>query len=89
MIHLEGIEKCCAFTGPRPKNLPWKNDETDSRCVKLKAVLDEQIAALASSGVIHYLSGMAEAVDYEKRRIMRSEASKLLYIKIRYRNHFA
>jgi len=67
------IEKACAFTGHRPYKFPWKYDETDSRCVALKAVLAEQIAALAEVGVTDFLSGMAEAVDYEKRRVMRSE----------------
>lgn len=29
----------CAFTGHRPHKFSWKNDETDPRCVELKAVL--------------------------------------------------
>ena len=54
---------CCAFTGHRPSKFPWKYDETDSRCVALKAVLTEQIAALANAGLTQFLSGMAEATD--------------------------
>ncbi|MDE7245922.1 MAG: DUF1273 domain-containing protein [Oscillospiraceae bacterium] len=57
------LSKSCAFTGHRPCKFPWKYDETDSRCVALKTVLAEQIAALADAGVTQYLSGMAEAVD--------------------------
>ncbi len=57
------IGKSCAFTGHRPSKFPWRYDETDSRCVALKAVLAEQIAALAEAGVTQFLSGMAEAVD--------------------------
>ncbi len=57
------IGKSCAFTGHRPSKLPWRYDETDSRCVALKAVLAEQITRLAESGITEYLSGMAEAVD--------------------------
>ncbi len=53
----------CAFTGHRPHKFPWRYDETDSRCVALKAVLAEQISALDEAGVKHFLSGMAEAVD--------------------------
>ncbi len=56
-------DKSCAFTGHRPNKFPWRYDETDSRCVALKAVLAEQIAALAEAGVTQFLSGMAEAVD--------------------------
>ncbi len=57
------LKKCCAFTGHRPSKFPWRYDETDSRCVALKAVLAEQIATLAGAGVTQFLSGMAEAVD--------------------------
>ena len=57
------LTKCCAFTGHRPSKFPWRYDETDSRCVALKAVLTEQIAALADAGVTQFLSGMAEATD--------------------------
>ena len=57
------MNKVCAFTGHRPNKLPWRYDETDRRCVALKAVLTEQIAALAEEGFTHFLSGMAEATD--------------------------
>ncbi len=57
------LTKCCAFTGHRPSKFPWRYDETDSRCVALKAVLTEQIAALVNAGFTQFLSGMAEAVD--------------------------
>ena len=67
------LGKCCAITGHRPHKFPWRDDETDSRCVALKAVLAEQIAALVNAGFTQFLSGMAEATDYEKRKVMRSE----------------
>ena len=35
----------------------------DSRCIALKAVLAEQIAALVNAGFTQFLSGMAEATD--------------------------
>ena len=57
------LENCCAFTGHRPCKFPWKYDEADSRCVALKAVLAEQIAALVDAGFTQFLSGMAEATD--------------------------
>ena len=55
--------KVCAFTGHRPNKLPWRYDETDSRCVALKAVLMEQITLLVEAGVTQFLSGMAEGTD--------------------------
>ena len=57
------LGKCCAITGHRPHKFPWRDDETDSRCVALKAVLAEQIAALVNAGFTQFLSGMAEATD--------------------------
>ena len=57
------INKVCAFTGHRPGKLPWRYDETDSRCVALKAVLMEQITLLVEAGVTQFLSGMAEGTD--------------------------
>ena len=56
-------ERFCAFTGHRPRKLPWKYCETDPRCIALKSVLEGQIARLARSGVTEYLSGMAEGTD--------------------------
>lgn len=53
----------CAFTGHRPSKFPWKYNQNDGRCVALKAVLTEQIAALAEAGVRDFCSGMAEGTD--------------------------
>ena len=56
--------KICAFTGHRPKKFPWRYDETDSRCVKLKEALSEQIATLVDrDGVTDILVGGAEGAD--------------------------
>ena len=60
---METMNKVCAFTGHRPSKLPWRYDETDSRCVALKAVLMEQITLLVEAGVTQFLSGMAEGTD--------------------------
>ena len=57
------LSRCCAFTGHRPKKLPWKYDEKDARCIALKAVLTEQIVRLAEAGVTDFFSGMALGVD--------------------------
>lgn len=57
------LTKCCAFTGHCPGKFPWRYNEADSRCVALKAVLAEQIAALVNTGFTQFLSGMAEAAD--------------------------
>ena len=53
----------CAFTGHRPSKFPWKYNQDDARCVALKEVLTEQIAALVEAGVKDFCSGMAEGTD--------------------------
>lgn len=57
------IETSCAFSGHRPHKFPWKNNETDSRCIALKAALTEQITILVGRGVTDYYSGGADGVD--------------------------
>lgn len=53
----------CAFTGHRPHKFPWKSNESDPRCIALKAVLAEQVGNLVSAGVTGYYSGMADGAD--------------------------
>ena len=60
---MKKARKACAFTGHRPKKLPWGYNETDVRCVALKAALERQIRSLVQEGVMDFLSGMAEGVD--------------------------
>lgn len=56
-------QSACAFTGHRPYKFPWKANESDPRCVALKAVLTEEIAALADAGVTCFYSGCADGTD--------------------------
>ena len=53
----------CAFTGHRPHKFPWKNNESDPRCIALKATLVVQIKNLIAAGVTDYYSGMADGSD--------------------------
>ena len=53
----------CAFTGHRPEKFPWKCNEEDERCIKLKTALSNQISELADSGVTQFLSGMCRGCD--------------------------
>ena len=53
----------CAFTGHRPQKFPWKYDETDIRCVKLKSILYEQVFLTMENGITEYFSGMADGAD--------------------------
>ena len=55
--------KSCAFTGHRPQKFPWRDGETDERCVRLKKALAEETEMLVADGYTDFLSGMAEGVD--------------------------
>ncbi len=57
------IERCCAFTGHRPRKFPWGYNEADARCVALKETLAKEIAKLVNAGYTDFFSGMAEGGD--------------------------
>ena len=57
------IERCCAFTGHRPRKFPWGYNEADARCVALKKALAREIAKLVGAGYTDFFSGMAEGTD--------------------------
>ncbi len=57
------FDRCCAFTGHRPRKFPWGYDETDVRCIELKKALAVQIAKLVRDGYTDFFSGMAEGTD--------------------------
>lgn len=66
----------CAFSGHRPHKFPWKENESDPRCVALKEVLAEQIAKLAGAGVTEYFTGGADGTDCWAAEIILSLREK-------------
>lgn len=56
-------ENTCCFTGHRPSKLPWKTDESDPRCRKLKKTLYEVAESVYQAGIRHFICGMAEGCD--------------------------
>ena len=55
--------KVCAFTGHRAKKLPWGFNESDPRCLALKAKLYGVTETLCETGVDRFLCGMANGCD--------------------------
>ena len=53
----------CAFTGHRPERLPWGADESDERCMALKALMIETIREVCENGCRAFLCGMARGCD--------------------------
>ncbi len=53
----------CCFTGHRPAKLPWRNDESDARCIALKEKLRSVLETAIEHGYTHFICGMAEGCD--------------------------
>jgi uncharacterized phage-like protein YoqJ len=53
----------CCFTGHRPEKLPWRMNETDPRCQRLKSWIDFELREAYQSGYRHFLCGMAQGCD--------------------------
>lgn len=60
---MNDLNKCCAFTGHRPAKFPWKYNEQDERCQKLRKALYQQIEKLIIAGVTDFFTGMALGTD--------------------------
>ena len=58
-----GLRHACSFTGPRPDKLPWGYDENGQDCLRLKNRIYDMVEAAYSSGMRHYICGMAEGCD--------------------------
>jgi len=63
------IEKSCCFTGPRPKNFPWRN-ENERYTMPLMARLEREIRKAIDKGYRHFISGMSIGVDMYAARIV-------------------
>lgn len=57
-------ETTCCFTGHRPNKLPWGEDETDPRCLSLKAAIMREVERAYDRGYRHFICGMAKGCDF-------------------------
>lgn len=53
----------CAFTGHRAAKLPWRFDEEDPRCARLKQRIYDAASCVYVSGVRRFICGMANGCD--------------------------
>jgi len=60
---MRGRQSACCFTGHRPSKLPWGTDESDVRCLTLKAKLRAAAESAILEGTEHFICGMAEGCD--------------------------
>ena len=62
----------CTFTGHRDAKLPWKGDESDPRCLRLKEMLYDAVESVYHGGIRHFICGMALGCDqYFCEAVMR------------------
>ena len=57
-------ETTCCFTGHRPNKLPWREDESDPRCLELKAAIAGALEEAYNRGYRHFICGMAQGCDF-------------------------
>ncbi|BDF70723.1 hypothetical protein CE91St41_20480 [Oscillospiraceae bacterium] len=57
-------EHTCCFTGHRPEKLPWREDESDLRCLDLKSRLSQALEGAYTRGMRHFICGMAQGADF-------------------------
>ena len=57
-------ETTCCFSGHRPDQLPWRDDEKDPRCVALKERLTAAVEEAYDKGMRHFICGMARGADF-------------------------
>lgn len=60
---MRGKQYTCCFTGHRPAKLPWGENESDLRCLALKARLRAAAESAVIEGSRHFICGMAEGCD--------------------------
>ena len=53
----------CCFTGHRPQNLPWGQNEDDGRCLLMKQILINIIEESIEDGFTDFYCGMALGAD--------------------------
>ncbi|NCB74169.1 MAG: DUF1273 family protein [Clostridia bacterium] len=60
---MENSRPSCTFTGHREEKLPWRGDEADPRCLRLKELIADSLETVYHSGINHFICGMATGCD--------------------------
>ena len=68
--------------GHRPHKFPWRYDETNSQCIKLKELLSHLVALESIAGITDFYSGMADGSDMWLSQIVLMHRSSNPAIKL-------
>ena len=73
---MDSEQTACTFTGHREEKLPWKSNEIDPRCIRLKEQIYDSVESVYRSGIHHFICGMATGGDmYFCEAVMALRAS--------------
>ena len=76
------VKKTCCFTGHRPQKLPWKFNENDERCIRIKQRAEEEIEKAIIEGYTIFISGMALGFDMMCAEIVLKLSERYSNIKL-------
>lgn len=65
---MDEISRTCCFTGPRPKNCPWGDDQ--AREAKIAEKLNIAVQEAIKRGYRHFISRMAAGIDLLAAKIV-------------------
>ena len=63
------MSKRCAFSGHRPFYFPWKENESDPACIRLKAALEAEIDKAVADGFFYLLSAALTVLTHGLLRL--------------------
>ncbi len=78
----EMSSRVACFTGHRPQKLPWKFDEEDERCVKIKRQTKMEIENTICRGYHTFICGMSLGFDMICAEIVLELKTKYPHIKL-------
>ena len=64
MFMMKARQESCCFSGHRPEKLPWREDESDPRCLELKTRIAAALDRAYDKGYRNFLCGMARGCDW-------------------------
>lgn len=83
------MSKRCAFSGHRPFYFPWKDNEQDPACQRLKAKLAAEIDRALADGFDSFITGGAEGVDTWAAELILERKKKNPHIRLELAKPFA
>lgn len=72
----------CCVSGHRPNGLPWRYNEKDVRCLKVKNILKAKFEKAITLGYVYFICGMALGIDLISGELILELRKKYKNIKL-------